>query len=137
MIFSNKDLTDSRVHNFKRMERRRVVFSVGVTYQTTAEQLKKIPGIIKGIIETIDGATFDRSHFSAFGDFSLNFESVYYIAGPDYNEYMDRQQNIYLQIFEAFEKEGIEFAYPTQTLFAGNAFAKLSPEKMVMKNNHS
>ncbi len=137
LIFSNKDLTDSRVHNFKRMEKRRVVFSVGVTYQTTAEQLKKIPGIIKGIIETIDGATFDRSHFSAFGDFSLNFESVYYIAGPDFNDYMDRQQKIYLQIFEAFENEGIEFAYPTQTLFAGNTFAKISGEKRVMENNHS
>ncbi len=137
LIFSNKDLTDSRVHNFKRMERRRVVFSVGVTYQTSADQLKKIPEIIKGIIETIDGATFDRSHFSAFGDFSLNFESVYYIAGPDYTEYMNRQQNIYLQIFEAFEKEGIEFAYPTQTLFAGNAFAKIKGEKRVMENNHS
>ncbi|MEO8569454.1 MAG: mechanosensitive ion channel family protein [Ginsengibacter sp.] len=132
LIFSNKDLTDSRVHNFKRMEKRRVVFSIGVIYQTSAEQLEKIPGIIKGIIETIDGATFDRSHFSAFGDFSLNFENVYYIAGPDFNEYMDRQQNIYLQIFKAFEKEGIEFAYPTQTLIAANAFTnrKDGQEKM-------
>lgn len=129
LIFSNKDLTDSRVHNFKRMERRRVVFSIGVIYQTTAEQLKKIPGIIKEIIESIEGATFDRSHFSEFGDFSLNFESVYYIAGPDFTEYMNRQQNIYLQIFEAFEKENIEFAFPTQTLFAGNSFVKAKEEK--------
>ncbi|MEP7230774.1 MAG: mechanosensitive ion channel family protein [Ginsengibacter sp.] len=136
LIFSNKDLTDSRVHNFKRMERRRVVFSVGVTYQTSADQLKKIPEIIKGIIETIDGATFDRSHFSAFGDFSLNFESVYYIAGPDYTEYMNRQQNIYLQIFEAFEKEGIEFAYPTQTLFAGNSFINTKENKGEVKSEH-
>ncbi len=124
LIFSNKDLTDSRVHNFKRMERRRVVFSIGVVYQTSAEQLRKIPEIIKGIIDDIEGATFDRSHFSEFGDFSLNFENVYYIAGPDYTEYMNRQQTMYIQIFEAFEKENIEFAYPTQTLFAANAFVK-------------
>ncbi|MEP7253774.1 MAG: mechanosensitive ion channel family protein [Ginsengibacter sp.] len=136
LIFSNKDLTDSRVHNFKRMERRRVVFSIGVTYQTTAEQLRKIPEIIKGIIENIEGATFDRSHFSEFGDFSLNFESVYYIAGPDYTEYMNRQQKIYLELFQAFEQEGIEFAYPTQTLFAANAFAKIKDGEMVAENNH-
>ncbi len=129
LIFSNKDLTESRVHNFKRMERRRVVFSIGVIYQTTAEQLRKIPVIIKGIIESIEGATFDRSHFSEFGDFSLKFESVYYITGPDYTEYMNRQQIMYMQIFEAFEKEGIEFAFPTQTLFAGNAFVKEKEEK--------
>ena len=133
LIFSNKDLTDSRVHNFKRMERRRVVFSIGVIYQTTAEQLRKIPEIIKEIIESIEGATFDRSHFSAFGDFSLNFESVYYIAGPDFTEYMNRQQNIYMQIFEAFEKENIEFAFPTQTLFAGNAFVKGKEENGEVK----
>ncbi len=124
IVFSNKDLTDSRIHNFKRMERRRVVFKIGVTYQTTAEQLKKIPGWIKEIIERQDNADFDRSHFSTFGDFSLDFETVYFINSADYNMFMDIQQKIYLEIFERLEKEQVEFAYPTQTLFAGNAFVK-------------
>jgi small-conductance mechanosensitive channel len=129
IVCSNKDLTDSRVHNYKKMLRRRVVFSIGVVYQTTADQMKKIPGIIKSIIDTTDNATFDRSHFSAFADFSMNFETVYYIESPDYNMYMDSQQKIYLEILQAFEKEKIEFAYPTQTLFAANAFAKQAEEK--------
>ena len=124
IVCSNKDLTDSRVHNYKKMMRRRVVFSIGVIYQTTAEQMKKIPGIIKSIIDNTENATFDRSHFSAFGDFSMNFETVYFIEGPDYNMYMDAQQKIYLEILKAFEKENIEFAYPTQTLFAANTFCK-------------
>ncbi len=129
IVCSNKDLTDSRVHNYKKMLRRRVVFSIGVIYQTTAEQMKKIPGIIKTIIEATENATFDRSHFSAFGDFSMKFETVYYIESPDYNLYMDAQQKIYLEILQAFEKENIEFAYPTQTLFAANAFANQAEEK--------
>ena len=129
IVCSNKDLTDSRVHNYKKMLRRRVVFSIGVIYQTTAEQMKKIPGMIKSIIEATDNATFDRSHFSAFGNFSMNFETVYYIESPDYNLYMDAQQKIYLEILQAFEKENIEFAYPTQTLFAANAFTKQAEEK--------
>ncbi len=129
IVVHNKDLTDSRVHNYKKMLRRRVVFSIGVIYQTTAEQMKKIPGIIKSIIEATENATFDRSHFSAFGDFSMNFETVYYIESPDYNMYMDAQQKIYLEILQAFEKENIEFAYPTQTLFAANAFATQAKEK--------
>ena len=74
--------------------------------------MKKIPGIIKSIIDNTENATFDRSHFSAFGDFSMNFETVYFIEGPDYNMYMDAQQKIYLEILQAFEKEKIEFAYP-------------------------
>ena len=117
LIFSNTDLTNSRVHNFKKMERRRVVFKLGVTYQTTAQQLKTIPQIVKKIIEEQQGATFDRGHFASYGDFSLKFEFVYYVAGANYTKYMDIQQSINLDIYEAFEKEGIELAYPTQTLF--------------------
>jgi small-conductance mechanosensitive channel len=117
LVFSNKDLTDSRVHNFKKMERRRVVFKLGVIYQTPSEKLKAIPQMVKSIIEKVKDATFDRGHFATYGDFSLDFEFVYYVTGADYTEYMDIQQAINLSIFEAFEKEKIEFAYPTQTLF--------------------
>ncbi|OIQ89762.1 Low conductance mechanosensitive channel YnaI [mine drainage metagenome] len=117
LIFSNTDLTNSRVHNFKKMEQRRVVFKLGVTYQTSSEKLKAIPQMVKQAIEEQEGAAFDRGHFASYGDFSLNFEFVYYVTGADYNKYMDIQQAINLNVFEAFEKEGVEFAYPTQTLF--------------------
>lgn len=117
LICSNTDLTNSRLHNFKRMEKRRIVFSLGVTYQTSHQQLSEIPGIVKEIITSKSLVQFDRGHFSGYGDFSLNFEFVYYIMSPDYTVYMDKQQAIYLDIFAAFERRGIEFAYPTQTLF--------------------
>jgi len=117
IILSNTDLTSSRVRNYKRMEARRVVFTVGVTYQTTLEQLKVIPDIIKNTISNIEGTTFDRCHFNQYGDFSLNIETVYYVATGDYNAYMDIQQQINLVLYEEFGKQGIEFAYPTQTLF--------------------
>jgi small-conductance mechanosensitive channel len=117
LIFSNNDLLQSRIRNFKRMAERRVNISIGVTYQTPAEKLKKIPGIIKDIIDNEELARFDRTHFKTFGDFSLNFEIVYWILGSDYNLYMDIQQSINLQIYSRFQEEAIEFAYPTQTLF--------------------
>jgi small-conductance mechanosensitive channel len=117
LIFSNTDLTNSRVHNYKKMEKRRVVFKLGVTYQTPAEKLKAIPKIVKDIIVAQEDATFDRGHFASYGDFSLNFEFVYLVTGADYAKYMDIQQAINLDIFEAFEREKIEFAYPSQTLF--------------------
>ena len=135
IIFSNKDLTDSRVRNYKRMLRRRILFKIGVTYQTTPEQLKKIPEIIKQAIKSKEKATFDRSHFSGFGDFRLEFETVYYIDVPDYYLYMDIQQSIYLEIFETFAKENIEFAYPTQTLFAANSFVEQQKEKEKVATN--
>lgn len=117
IIISNTDLTNSRLHNFKRMEQRRVLFTLGVTYQTTPEQLQIIPGIIKSIIEEQEGITFDRAHFATFGDFSLKFEVVYFVQNRDYTVYMEINQNINMRLFKAFAEKGIEFAYPTQTLF--------------------
>lgn len=121
LVFSNTDLTNSRVHNFKKMEKRRVVFKLGVIYLTPSQKLKVIPQIVKHAIESQQGAAYDRGHFANFGDFSLNFEFVYYVTGADYTQYMNIQQNINLAIFEAFEKEKIEFAFPTQTVFVNNA----------------
>ncbi len=120
LIASNTDLTSSRVQNFKRMEKRRIVSSIGVTYETSAEKLKKIPGMIQQIIESTENITFDRVHFASFGDFSLNFEMVYYVSSSDYVAYMNSQQQINLNIFQAFEDEGIEFAYPTQKIFVAS-----------------
>lgn len=117
LIFSNADLVDSRIRNYKRMNERRVVFSFGVTYQTSVEKLEAIPLAVKEIISSIENARFDRAHFHKYGDSSLDFECVYYVLDRDYNLYMDTQQQINLAISRHFEKERIEFAYPTQTLY--------------------
>ena len=117
LVFSNSDLLNSRIRNFGRMFERRVAFTIGVTYQTSQEHLKLIPTIIREAITSQEQTRFDRSNFAKFGNFSLDFESVYYISGPDYNLYMNIQEQINLQIRERFLQEGIEFAYPTQTLF--------------------
>lgn len=117
LVFSNSDLLNSRIRNYGRMFERRVEFKIGVTYQTPRDKLIKIPVIIREAIEQQDMTRFDRSHFKEYGDSALAFESVYYVLGSDYNQYMDIQQAINLHIHERFEQEGIEFAYPTQTLF--------------------
>ncbi len=117
LVFSNADLLGSRIRNFKRMYERRVVFTICVVYQTTPEKLEMIPKIIREIIESQELVRFERSHFKEYGDFSLNFETVYWVQSPDYNTYMDIHQAINLEIYRRFTKERIEFAYPTQTLF--------------------
>jgi small-conductance mechanosensitive channel len=117
IVFSNTDLLNSRVKNYRRMEERRVVFSIGVTYQTPESKLAAIPGWIKEIVDGQDQARFDRSHFTDYGDFSLNFETVYFVTDRDFALYRDIQQAINLALYRKFEEEGVEFAYPTQTLF--------------------
>jgi len=116
LVFANGDLLKSRIRNYKRMAERRVVFTLGVTYQTAYRHLKSIPGWIETIIEALDLTRFDRAHFQGFGDYALEFEIVYYVLDPDYNRYMDIQQAINLAIYKKFEAEKIDFAYPTQTV---------------------
>jgi small-conductance mechanosensitive channel len=117
LVIANTDITSSRIQNFKRMARRRIAFSIGVTYETSADKLKQIPAILKDVVEQIDAVTFDRAHFASYGDFSLNYEVVYYVETSDYNVYMDAQQAIYFALKDKFEAQGIEFAYPTQVLY--------------------
>jgi small-conductance mechanosensitive channel len=117
IVLSNADLTSSRIHNYKRMEKRRIVFSFGVVYETPMEKLKKIPELVGDVFMSVPNADLERSHFKAFGDFALNFEVVYHVLSGDYNEYMDIQQNVNLALTEMFEREKIAFAYPTQTIY--------------------
>lgn len=117
IVISNHEITTARVQNYKRMEERRIAFAVSVTYQTPKEKMGHIPNIIRAIIESIEKTRFDRAHWKSYGSSSLDFEIVYYVLSGDYNLYMDIQQEINFKIYEAFEREGIEFAYPTQTVY--------------------
>jgi small-conductance mechanosensitive channel len=122
VVFSNTDLLSSRVRNYGRMFERRIVTSLGVTYQTPPATVGAIPTMLREIVEQQKNVRFDRAHFQKFGDSALVFELVYYVLTPEYNAYMDAQQSINLAILERFAAEGIEFAYPTQTVFiAGEA----------------
>ncbi|MFC1704440.1 mechanosensitive ion channel family protein [Candidatus Omnitrophota bacterium] len=130
LIFSNTDLTNSRVRNYKRMEKRRVVFKLGVTYNTPLAKVKQIPSMIENIIKKVKDTVFDRAHFFSYGDFNLVIEVVYYVMSSDYNKYMDIQQEINFAIKDAFEKSKIEFAFPTQTLYVNQE------EKMKIKKRN-
>ncbi len=121
IVFSNADLLSSRLHNFGRLQERRAVLVLGVTYQTPRSKLQEIPAILREAVEAQEGTRFDRSHFDNYGDFSLNFETVFYVRSNDFGRFMDAKQAVLLQIHERFEAEGIQFAYPTQTLFLAKA----------------
>jgi len=117
LVVANSELTKSQVRNFGVMERRRNLQQIGVTYDTPAEKLKRIPDMIKQIIEKQGNVDFDRVHFKSFGDSSLIFEVVYYVKTGDYKEFMDMQEKINLEIVEKFEDENIEIAFPTRTVY--------------------
>ncbi len=117
LIVSNTKLLGMEVKNYKHMTRRRVVLKTGVTYQTPLEKLKQVPAMIKEAASSLEKVTFDRSNLSGMGDFSIDFETVYLVESPDYNYHMKVQEQFLQAVIARFGKEGIAFAYPTQTLF--------------------
>lgn len=116
MVFSNTDLLKSRIRNFKRMSDRRVEFTLGVTYGTPLDKLRRIPQWLREIVKAQPKTRFDRAHFKQYGEWALVFEVVYYVLDSDYSVYMDVQQAINLALFERLEREGVEFAEPTHTV---------------------
>ncbi|MGN6390221.1 MAG: mechanosensitive ion channel family protein [Burkholderiaceae bacterium] len=117
IVMSNTELLKNTIRNYKRMAERRVVFGFGVTFDATPEQLAKVPGIIKDIIQSQDKTRFDRAHFKGFGASSLDYEVVYYVLSPDFNLYMDIQQTINLQLMRELDRLDVEFAFPVQTVY--------------------
>ena len=117
VVMNNSALTHTTLLNFADMERRRMIYSLGVTYSTSVEQMKAIPAWVEQIIEVIPNTSFDRCHFTEFGDSSLKLELVYYIDTRDYTTAMNAQQAVNLGIMECFAREGIEFALPSRTLY--------------------
>jgi small-conductance mechanosensitive channel len=116
LIISNADLLKSRVRNFKRMSERRVLIALGVNYNTPLEKVRIIPSLLRAAVSNETGVRFDRAHFKEFGAYALNFELVYYVLNSDFMLHMDIQERVNMAIAELFEREKVEFAFPTQTI---------------------
>lgn len=116
VIFANAELLKSRVRNLRRMVERRVVFSIGVTYDTPPDLVERIAGMIRSIIEATPNTRFDRAHFARYMDSSLEFEAVYYVTSPEYAVYMDAHQAVNLALLRQFNALEISFAFPTRTI---------------------
>jgi small-conductance mechanosensitive channel len=117
LVFSNTDLTSSRIRNFRRMETRRIEFTFKLRLDTPMELVRQVPEMVAGIIRQTEGVKFDRAHLASIGDSSLNFAVVYIVGDADFNHYMDIQQGINFRLMEELARQGVEFAYPTQAIF--------------------
>ncbi len=126
IVCSNADLLHQTLHNYKRMENRRILFKFGVTYDTPTEKVREISRLVAQIIAQVPDTRFDRAHFQAFGEYQLTFEVVYFVLNSDYNKYMDIQQEINLGLLQGLRDLQVQFAFPTRSVeFIGGAFPEL------------
>lgn len=127
IIISNSDLLSTRIRNYKRMHERRVVVLFQLTHGLRTEKLRNATAIIQSVIASKPLARMERCHFMDITPMSLNIETVYFALSEDFNIHMDLKQEILMEIYAAFEKEGLSFAYPTQTLHINPTEILMSP----------
>jgi small-conductance mechanosensitive channel len=111
IVFSNGDLIKSRIRNYKRMQERRVAFTLGFDYATSPEQLEKIPELVKRIIECRQGIRFERAHFREYGPVSLEFEVVFFVVSADMQVYLDHRHAINVEILKELRKLGVTLVH--------------------------
>jgi len=135
IVMANAEMIGSTIQNYKRLQERRIVFDFRLNYACSPDKVKQVPARVESIIRNQKMARFDRSHFLGFGESSLNFETVYIVLDPSYNVYMDVQQAINIEMMEAFAEMGVEFAFPSRTVYMGSAPPSPdNPERKHFKN---
>ncbi len=120
LVFSNTNLTSSRIRNFQKIEKRRILFRFKVELSTPSEKLAIIPDLLKQIIENTPDTSFDRAHLAMIGDFAYEFEVVYHSLSPEYVHLMDKKQAVKLEIVRMLEQMDIKLAMPAYRTIQSN-----------------
>ena len=111
----NSRFTDNSVTNVTSQPTLKVKLNLGLTYDTDEVQMQKAIDILEDIVKNQEAITDDyAAGFNGFGDFSLNILFIYYVK-PD-SHWLDTQTLVNKEILRRFNKEGLEFAFPTQTI---------------------
>jgi len=117
IVISNRELTNSRIQNFKKLKRRRSSFVLGIEYGLPKKKLEKITPMIEKIFDSVEHATLERCYFAEYNASSLDFNVSYFVESASVGVANDVKEAVNYAIYDAFDKEGIGFAYPTQTIF--------------------
>jgi small-conductance mechanosensitive channel len=135
IVCANAELLRQTLHNYKRMEQRRILFRFGITYGTPPDKAREVTALVRRIVEEIADTRFDRAHFFAFDNYQLTFEVVYFVLSSDYNKYMDIQQEINLGLLQGMRELNVQFAFPTQSVeFIGGKFPQISVAGLPRQN---
>ena len=127
IVCGNSQLLSRVLHNYKRMNTRRIVFKFGISYDTPATKVAEVSAMVRRVIDQVEKTQFDRAHFLSFSESQLTFEVVHIVQTSDYNQYMDIQQEINLGLLEGMRELDVRFAFPRRSVeFAGGELPEIA-----------
>lgn len=113
----NKTMGNATITNITRRPTIKTAMNIGVTYDTPTEKLRRAIKILEEVYRSNAATTDLTVSFNKFGDSALNIMVVHFWKGTDFKAYLAGMQEMNIQVKERFETEGINMAFPTQTLY--------------------
>lgn len=114
IIIPNRAMIDGVLENMTRRNYRRVKFNIGITYETNAEQVKKIIEEINDYLNQHPHATDNTVTFDSFADSALNIQILYLVENIEFSQYLKIKEDVNFRIIDIVHRHGSDFAYPTQ-----------------------
>lgn len=123
VILPNTVISTATIINWSKMEKRRVRFDLGLSYQTTPEQLQDCVTRIQALLNTFDQIEKETIavHFTSFGDYSLNIQIIYYTYHTQLAPYLAIQEDVNIKLLKLCDELNVDIAFPTQTILTTNA----------------
>lgn len=119
ITFPNYKITDANIINISSEPMRRVVLNLGLTYDTTPEKMKEALDILKAIPGRVENVSSNPSDttavFTNYADSALVIMYIYFIEKQ--GDILGVTSNMNMEILSSFNKAGLEFAFPTQTVY--------------------
>lgn len=114
LIFANKDLLESRIRNFKRMNERRVVQRFRLPFRTPTGKLRRVPAIVEEVARGLEHTRFDYCKLTEMNEYAFSFESVYWVDNPDNSLHLALQEKFILGVVDGLRREELSLAVPAQ-----------------------
>jgi MscS family membrane protein len=117
----NAEFSNMALENFAKRDRMRLWTMIGVRYETTPDQLRFLLARLREILLAHPRVTEDpaRVRFVGFGAYSLDMEVFAYVNTPDWSEFLQIREDIYLHFIDAVKEAGTGFAFPSSTTYLG------------------
>ncbi|MCK9555174.1 mechanosensitive ion channel family protein [bacterium] len=116
----NSKMADATINNMQRRPTIKTVSTIGLTYGMSVEKMRRALKLIREIMKNHDGTDNYWVYWKEYGSYSLDILTIHWCKYLQYEKYLQCMEDINFKIKEAFEKEGIEFAFPSQTLYVQN-----------------
>jgi MscS family membrane protein len=127
----NSSMANSPITNWSRLSKRRLDYTLGVTYDTTSGDMRVLVHRIRDLLKVQELVDPDSVtvYFMSFGDSALNILVRCYISIQDWAEFQAEKERLNLLIMDMVDELNLGIAFPSMSLYVENLPPVTVPEE--------